>query len=207
MGIHHATPPGLRLPAQASHPLRTPLHGVIAALGLVRREALDPESLAALEMALRSAETLARTLDEMLGEAPPPRPAAPAAPRRARVLVVDDVAANRELAAAHLRRAGHEVVLADGGAAALALFGAQGCDLVLMDVMMPEMDGMEATRALRALPGGQVPVLGLTAAATGDLRATCLAAGMDEVLPKPIGGAALIGVVAEWLARAEAGQA
>jgi two-component system sensor histidine kinase RpfC len=118
-----------------------------------------------------------------------------AAGRRLRVLVADDNAVNRKVAARILERAGHAVVaVADGEAAldaleAASLGEAAGFDLVLMDVNMPVLDGIEATKLFRFASLGQprrLPVLGLTADAMPATRARCIEAGMDGCLTKPI---------------------
>jgi CheY-like chemotaxis protein len=110
----------------------------------------------------------------------PPRPAA-APPRPLDVLVVDDVDTNLRLLQALVRRAGHRVAVATDGAGAVRAVGSAKPDLVLMDVNMPGMDGLEAARRIRALGGaaGRVPIVALTANAfAGDVEA-CRAAGMD----------------------------
>jgi signal transduction histidine kinase/ActR/RegA family two-component response regulator len=138
-------------------------------------------------------------LEEAAGPLPPPEPppeAAPARPRR-RVLVVDDVTPNRLVARVLLERAGHAVELAADGAEAVAALRRGGFDLVLMDVHMPGMDGLEATRRIRALEGAgrRVPIIALTADALGDQIEQCLAAGMDGHLTKPLDRAALLALV------------
>ena len=121
---------------------------------------------------------------------------APAAPRAApalRVLVVDDVAINREVLAALLRHLGHAVEECGDGQGAIARVAAGGIDLVLMDVEMPGMDGLEAARGIRALPGaaGQVPVWAVTGRAYEQDVAQVHDAGMDGHLSKPVNLAAL----------------
>ncbi len=109
--------------------------------------------------------------------------------RRGRtVLLVEDNATNRRVAELFLERAGCDVVLAADGREALEALRGQPVDLVLMDVQMPVMDGLEATRRIRAeIPGGaRVPIVGLTASALRDQVEDCRAAGMDEVIAKPI---------------------
>ncbi|MFC7475182.1 ATP-binding protein [Dankookia sp. GCM10030260] len=133
-------------------------------------------------------------------EAPGPVAAAPAPPALVTpldVLVVDDVAPNRELIRAFLAAAGHRPALAADGAAALALVAERRFDLILMDVSMPGMDGLEATRRIRAGagPNARTPILALSAAATGDEVEDALAAGMDSHLAKPIDRAALLAAV------------
>ena len=109
--------------------------------------------------------------------------------RRGRtVLLVEDNATNRRVAELFLERAGCEVVLAADGREALEMLPSARVDLVLMDVQMPVMDGLEATRRIRAeVPGGaRIPIVGLTANALKDQVEACRAAGMDEVIAKPI---------------------
>jgi signal transduction histidine kinase/CheY-like chemotaxis protein len=104
-----------------------------------------------------------------------------------RVLVVDDNAMNRDIAASFLRAAGHCVTTAAGGAEAVAAAAGEDFDAVLMDVRMAGMDGLEATRRIRALEGGrgQVPVVAMTARAFANQVQECLDAGMDGHLAKP----------------------
>ncbi|HEX2526644.1 MAG TPA: ATP-binding protein, partial [Geminicoccus sp.] len=108
--------------------------------------------------------------------------------RPLRILVVDDVPANRELMSTMLTRRGHAVELAENGAQAVEAFKAGGYDVVLMDVQMPVMDGMEATRRIRQLPAplNAIPVLALTANVLDSERRRCLSAGMDRCLTKPV---------------------
>jgi two-component system sensor histidine kinase/response regulator len=109
--------------------------------------------------------------------------------RRGRtVLLVEDNATNRRVAELFLERAGCDVVQAVDGGEALALLHDRQVDLVLMDVQMPVMDGLEATRRIREeIPGGaRVPIVGLTASALKEQVEACRAAGMDEVIAKPL---------------------
>jgi signal transduction histidine kinase/CheY-like chemotaxis protein len=110
------------------------------------------------------------------------------APRGGPVLVVDDNAVNLAVARAFVVRAGFEVHTAQSGREALERIGEQPWVAVLMDVMMPEMDGLEATRRIRALPApqGQVPIIGVTASAMPHEVAACREAGMNQVVTKPV---------------------
>ena len=103
------------------------------------------------------------------------------------VLVVDDVLMNREIAGTFLRAGGHRVVCVEGGTEAVAAVAITDFDVVLMDVRMPKMDGLEATRRIRALEGarGRVPIVALTAHAFTEQVAECRNAGMDSHLAKP----------------------
>ncbi len=133
------------------------------------------------------ASTLGKSIPK---EAPAPAPAPKkAAPGALRVLVVDDNAVNQRLASILLEGRGHGVVLAGNGREALARLSADRFDVVLMDVQMPEMDGFEATAAIRAQEsktGDRVPIVGVTAHAIKGDRERCLAAGMDGYVSKPI---------------------
>lgn len=104
-----------------------------------------------------------------------------------RVLVVDDTMANRQVLGVFLKRLGHAVAMAEEGAQAVALFAAQPFDLVIMDVMMPVMDGYEATRRIKALCGDHwVPVVFLSALDKDESLVAGLEAGGDDYLSKPI---------------------
>ena len=113
-----------------------------------------------------------------------------AAPTRAlRVLVAEDNAVNRRLAQALLERRGHSVGLASNGREALAALETSRFDVVLMDVQMPELDGLEATAAIRAREresGAHLPIVAMTAHAMKGDRERCLAAGMDDYVAKPV---------------------
>ena len=107
------------------------------------------------------------------------------APHVLRILLVEDHVVNQKLAVTLLQRWGHQVVVADNGQLALEAFAHAEFDLVLMDMLMPVMDGLEATRLLRAR-GCRVPIIAMTANAMESDRQRCLAAGMDDYLSKPI---------------------
>ena len=132
-------------------------------------------------------------------QTPAPQPPAPLAPSSLRVLVADDVAMNRDIAAAFLQSAGHRVTFATDGAQAVAAVAASDYDLVFLDVRMPGMDGLEAARRIRALPGarGRVPIIALTAQAFSEQVAECRAAGMTDHLSKPFTPAALLAALAK----------
>ncbi len=103
--------------------------------------------------------------------------------RRGRtVLLVEDNAVNQRVAQLFLERAGCDVVLAADGSEALAMLESRARDLVLMDVQMPVMDGLKATRRIRAESGRRrIPIVGLTANAMSEQVEACRAAGMDDV--------------------------
>jgi CheY-like chemotaxis protein/HPt (histidine-containing phosphotransfer) domain-containing protein len=120
---------------------------------------------------------------------PAPRLAAEPAAVSLRVLVAEDNAVNQRLVRRLLERLGHTVVLAGDGRAALAALDRDDFDVVLMDVQMPEVDGLEAAARIRRREEGtgrRVPIIALTAHAMKGDRERCLAAGMDDYLAKPI---------------------
>ena len=104
------------------------------------------------------------------------------------VLLVDDNPIGRLVAAGFFKALGHTVTTAEDGALGLAAATDRRFDLIVMDVQMPVMDGHEASRAIRALPGeaGCVPIVALTAGADAEDDARCRAAGMDDCLHKPL---------------------
>ena len=127
---------------------------------------------------------------------PPPPPRvhdSPSASRPLRILLVDDQRTTR-LATQHLlRHLTCEADVASGGAEALECLGRREYDVVLMDLLMPGMGGLEATRHLRKLLGPRRPrVVALTADDTQEDRDSCRAAGMDDFIPKPLTRARLI---------------
>jgi CheY-like chemotaxis protein len=109
--------------------------------------------------------------------------------KKLRVLLAEDNPVNQKVATRLLERRGHEVTVANNGLEAISLAEQDAFDLILMDVQMPEMDGLEATARIRAIQkesGVYVPIIAMTAyAMTGD-REKCLNAGMDGYVNKPI---------------------
>lgn len=105
-----------------------------------------------------------------------------------RILVAEDVQINRDILQLALAARGHQVTFAHDGAEALEAVQREPFDMVLMDVQMPVMDGVEATRRIRALPGEarRIPIIGLTANVMSQEQARYLQAGMDACLMKPI---------------------
>ena len=134
-----------------------------------------------------------------------PAPAPIASGAGYRVLVVDDVKVNQRLVSVMLSALGMRIDLAANGREALQAVESLPYDLVLMDVQMPEMDGLEATRQIRALAGpvNEVPIVAMTANAMIGDREKCLQAGMNDYISKPIDKAKLIERVCYWLGEDE----
>ena len=130
----------------------------------------------------------------------PPKAEPPQERRGATILLADDLDLNRKLIADMLALDGHRVECVADGAAAVAAAGARGYDLILMDMIMPVMDGLAATRAIRALPTPfcDVPIVALTAHSFSEQLDACLAAGMDATLTKPMSIDALMRAVDMW---------
>ena len=137
--------------------------------------------------------------------APPTPEKASAPPEVARqplsILVAEDNGINQRLIRRVLELRGHRVTMADNGIGAVEMWRGGGFDLVLMDIQMPGMDGLEATRRIRAeetLRGSHVPIITMTASAMNGDREKCLAAGLDHYLTKPIRTEALDGALIEY---------
>ncbi len=124
-----------------------------------------------------------------------------------RILLVEDSPYNQKLAVGLLERQGHTVSVAGNGAEAITQLQAQPHDLVLMDVQMPDVDGLEATRRIRAaerLTGEHIPIIAMTAQALQGDREKCLEAGMDDYLTKPVRARELQDRITQVLARLSA---
>ena len=133
---------------------------------------------------------------------PSPTPL-PAMGRLGIILLVEDHPVNQRVATLLLQRLGHRVLVAEDGQVALTVLSRERVDLVLMDCQMPVMDGFTATRRLRdptsTVLDHHVPVIALTANALQGDREACLAAGMDDFLPKPLEATALLAILARWM--------
>lgn len=126
-----------------------------------------------------------------------------------RILLAEDNAVNQKLALRLLSKHGFDVAAVTNGQQALDLLGTERFDLVLMDVQMPELDGLEATRRLRqreGAEGGHIPVIAMTAHAMMGDRERCLAAGMDGYITKPIQIDTLLAAIADSLPSTTAAQ-
>ncbi len=120
-----------------------------------------------------------------------------------RVLLAEDEPINQEVSRSLLEDAGLVVDLAEDGAQALEMARNTDYALILMDMQMPNLDGLDATRAIRALPRcSHTPILAMTANAFAEDRQRCIAAGMNDYIPKPVNPDKLFEILLKWLARA-----
>ncbi|MGE5506153.1 MAG: response regulator [Actinomycetota bacterium] len=135
------------------------------------------------------------------GEPTAPRFEVPSGPAL-RVLVAEDNTINQQVAVGLLTKLGHRADVADHGGEALALVERGNYDLILMDMQMPTVDGLAATRLIRALPPpkGAIPIIAMTANAMAGDREACLAAGMDDYIAKPIDRRRLAALMTKWSA-------
>jgi CheY-like chemotaxis protein len=120
--------------------------------------------------------------------------------RHARLLLVEDEPVNREVALMILGDIGWRVDIAENGQEAVELATATAYDLILMDMMMPVLGGVDATKIIRQLPQRQrVPILAMTANAFDEDRKACLTAGMNDFITKPVVPEKLYEMLLKWL--------
>jgi CheY-like chemotaxis protein len=122
------------------------------------------------------------------------------------ILIAEDNEVNQKFALRALKKAGHTATVADNGLKAVEAFANERFDLILMDVQMPEMDGYEATAAIRAREadsGTAIPIIALTAHAMKGDRERCFAAGMNGYVTKPVKTKALLAEIARVTAPSE----
>jgi CheY-like chemotaxis protein len=195
--------------ADMSHELRTPLNGVIGLGEALAATRLTKAQHGLLSDILASARDLDRLVNGLLDyeaehplDAPPPAPVATPAPQDAplRVLAADDNATNRKVIELMLGAAGAEVVSVEDGAAAVDAWRARPFDVILMDLRMPVMDGLEAIRAIREAeaggPSARAPIIVISANTSPEDLAASQAAGADRHLGKPIQAESLFEAIA-----------
>ena len=162
------------------------------------------EPAISLAGSIRWRAPLGWTSRRAFGQASSRAPAAPAEALAGHILLVEDNRINQMVAGRMLDKLGLSYDIAENGRVALETSRAAHYDLVLMDMQMPEMDGIEATRAWRAREAEtgapRVPIVAMTANALDEDRVHCLAAGMDDHLAKPVEMDKLAAVMKHWLA-------
>ncbi len=201
-----------------SHELRTPLNAVIGFSELLSGAGLAPAQGEQARRIHQAGQKLLAVVNQMIDlseqdgdpalppavepelDSPTGQPPESAAGPQLRVLCVDDNQTNRMLITAMLSGQGIVCETAEDGALGLAMAAAGDWDVVLMDIQMPVMDGVESTRRIRALGGeaGAVPIIAVTANTLAGQVETYVAAGMDDLVAKPVDMAELIGKVAHW---------
>lgn len=119
-----------------------------------------------------------------------------------RILLVEDYPTNQQIALRHLEGAGYQVDLAENGKLAVEAFKRGKHDLILMDIQMPEMDGYQATDAIRKLEAKdntRIPIIAMTAHALQGYKEKCLAAGMDDFITKPLKRKNIFAMISKWV--------
>jgi two-component system sensor histidine kinase/response regulator len=175
-----------------------PTHGGVS---LLRRPALPRELLAALGKAEVATQETPAPMAQSLSRLSGAMQQANSNTRGLSILLAEDNRINQALAVRTLEKAGYTVQVANNGLEAVQAVQQRSFNLILMDVQMPEMDGFQATAAIRSIQqmGGQrTPIIAMTAHAMKGDRERCLAGGMDDYLSKPIVTATLIQLIERW---------
>jgi CheY-like chemotaxis protein/HPt (histidine-containing phosphotransfer) domain-containing protein len=208
----------MHFPSSAlGHELRTPMTVVMGATELLLESDLDPLQRQAAQNVHRSSQDLLEVIDKLLSDVTdvhgsgPPRALTPAGTRLTsntgrRVLLAEDNEFNRTLVERALRTLECQVDVAASGREAVRKFRNNAYDLILMDCHMPDVDGLEATRQIRASEGAhhRVPIIAVTAGNVPGAREDCLLAGMDDFIAKPFSLAKLRRRVSHWLSASAA---
>ena len=122
----------------------------------------------------------------------------------ARILLAEDDVLNQEVTLALLSESGLIIDIAHDGKQAVEMAGATAYDLILMDVLMPNMNGLDATRAIRKQLGGKyIPILAMTASVFEDDKSLCFTAGMNDFIPKPVNPELLYSTLLHWLGKSQ----
>jgi CheY-like chemotaxis protein len=190
--------------AALSHEIRTLMNSVIGFGDLLQKTSLDSlqkEYVAAIHDSACRLVAIINEMQERSGG--PPRIAAPREEtaqsiKGMSVLVVEDDSLNQKLMGILLRRMECLVDIAKNGHEAILKAGGKKYDVILMDIQMPLMDGLEATEFLRTHLQNDTPIIALTAKASKDVDAQCIAAGMNDFLSKPVEIGTLKAKILKW---------
>jgi CheY-like chemotaxis protein len=193
-----------------NHDVRTPMNGIMGMASLLHQTPLDKEQRGYIDTIRHCSDTLLNILNNIL-EGKDPRPIhrretpldAPTIPMLAgryplRILIAEDNPINLQLALTILGKMCYEPSAVTNGKEVLDYLAAETIDLIFMDVQMPEMDGLEATRQIRAGTGQQPVIIAMTANATRQDRNECLIGGMNDYLSKPVNLDELIKMLEKW---------
>lgn len=203
---------------QLSHDMRTPMNGVIGMTSMLETTPLTNEQQDYMESIKRSSEDLIDALDETLRTAGITHAEAePQTPKKAsqhtysgkmspefaqhfplKILVAEDDEMNQQMALMLLKRLGYDADCANNGKEVLEIVSEDKYDVILMDVQMPEMDGLEATRMIRLCLNEQPVIIAMTANAMDGDREACLKAGMEDYLAKPVNVEELMQMLETW---------
>ncbi|MCP4146448.1 MAG: response regulator [bacterium] len=137
--------------------------------------------------------------EKKTGEAMETNPVNPAENASVKILLAEDNRINRKLIRAIIKRAGYNLELVENGKAALEKVKIGNYDMVLMDIQMPEMNGLDATMAIRNAGLRDIPIIAMTASAFEKDKKMCMEAGMNDFISKPLKQAPLLGMIARWL--------
>jgi CheY-like chemotaxis protein len=158
---------------------------------------------ALLEAVVQALDLTRGLIDKVVLSTGQPGQTAPSVGPGPRVLLAEDNMVNRRVVEMMLVGTDYRLAMAVNGREAVEAFRESGADAILMDVSMPDMDGYEATRAIRLIEVQKglerTPIIGMTAHALTADRDRCVAAGMDDYLPKPVGLDSLRDMLAKWL--------
>jgi len=224
--LHYEKQNGHNALIQLNHKIRTPLNGITGMGGLLEGTGLDQEQRQYLQSILKSSGAITEALDSATGttvvkrnnqrdgivsinanDTEPDEKVIHSFSKEfatlypLNILVAEDDEMNQQLSLMLLKKLGYEPKLAADGKAVLEMVGENLYDVILMDVQMPVMDGLQATRMIRLCLTKQPVVIAMTANTMDDDREQCFASGMDDYISKPVNKDMLMGILVKWSAK------